>query len=97
MYYVYMLRCEGGELYTGITTDPKRRFSEHDSGRKGAKYTKAHRPVAFVGIWEAGDRSSASRLEWKLKQLSRAEKERIASGETALPCDDPVYVRIQEA
>ena len=95
MYYIYMLRCEGGELYTGITTDPDRRFSEHCSGAKGAKYTKTHRPVSFAGVWEAGDRSTASRMEHGLKRLSRADKERIVSGELDLPDGDTVFVRIR--
>ena len=95
MYYVYLLLCEGGELYAGITTDPDRRFSEHSSGIRGAKYTKAHRPMAYAAVWEAGDRSSASKLERKLKRLPHRDKVRIAAGEIPLPDDDPVYVRIQ--
>ena len=44
-YYVYILECEDGSLYTGISTDPERRFKEHKSGMLGAKYTKAHKPI----------------------------------------------------
>ena len=83
-YYVYLLRCEGGELYAGITTDLDRRFSEHASGGpKGAKYTRTHAPVRFEATWEMPDRASASALEYRLKRLSHARKQRIV--------DDPAY------
>jgi putative endonuclease len=78
VYYVYILRCGDGKLYTGITTDPARRLAEHNGqGGRGAKYTATRRPVTMVGCWEAGDRASASRLEWRIKALKRPEKERL--------------------
>ena len=74
-YQVYIVRCEDGTLYTGITTDVQRRFKEHRSGgRKAAKYTRAHGAVAVEAAWEAPDRAAASRLERRVKSLSRAEK-----------------------
>ena len=81
-YYVYILRCEGGELYTGITTDLERRFAEHASGGpKAARYTRTHPPVRFEATWELPDRSSASALEYRIKRMTRAQKEKlIASG-----------------
>lgn len=78
MYYVYILRCGDGKLYTGITTDPRRRLDEHNGlAPRGAKCTAARRPVTMAGCWEVGDRSAASRLEWRIKRLRRAEKERL--------------------
>ncbi len=77
-YFVYLLRCEGGELYTGITTDLERRFEEHASGGpKGARYTRTHPPVRFEATWEMPDRASASALEFRLKRLSHTRKEAI--------------------
>lgn len=73
MYWVYVLSCGDGSLYTGITTDPERRLREHNSG-KGAKYTRARLPVVMSYLEEAPDRASASRREWELKALSRGEK-----------------------
>lgn len=73
MYWVYMLTCGDGSLYTGITTEPERRLREHNSG-KGAKYTRCRLPVVLSYLEEAPDRASASRREWELKQLSRTEK-----------------------
>ena len=75
-YYVYMLRCTDGSLYTGITTDVKRRFAEHQAGgAAGAKYTKTHPPKEIVAVWQAENRSAASKLEWRLKQFTKAQKE----------------------
>ena len=79
-YFVYLLRCEGGELYAGITTDLERRFAEHASGGpKGAKYTRTHPPVRFEASWEMPDKASASALEFRLKRLTHARKEAIAA------------------
>ena len=60
-YYVYVLRCVDDSLYTGITTDVKRRFAEHLSdGLKGAKYTKTHTPKEIAAVWQVENRSVAS-------------------------------------
>lgn len=75
MYYVYILRCEGDRLYTGITTDVRRRFSEHSgqSGR-GAKFTRSHKALSVAAVWSTADRSLASKLEYRIKALSRQKK-----------------------
>ncbi len=79
MYYTYMLRCEDGSLYTGITTDLDRRFKEHLSGGKaGAKYTKSRKAVKIEASWASVSRSAASKLEYALKRLSKSEKELLA-------------------
>lgn len=54
-YYVYMLRCRGGSLYTGMTNDVARRMAMHCSGR-GAKYTRAHPPETLAALWRCGDK-----------------------------------------
>ncbi len=80
MYYVYILRCEDNSLYTGITTDVMRRFAEHREDKvKGAKYTKAHKPKEIAAAWEVGTKSDASKLEYRIKKLEKAEKEKLIS------------------
>lgn len=80
-YYTYILRCSDGSLYTGITTDLARRFAEHaGSGGKGAKYTASRPPLRFEAAWEAPGRVEASRLEYRLKTLTRPEKEALIQG-----------------
>ena len=80
MYYVYILRCEDNTLYTGITTNVARRFAEHREDKvKGAKYTKAHKPKEIAAAWEVGTKSNASKLEYRIKKLEKAEKEKLIS------------------
>lgn len=82
---VYIVRCADGSLYTGIARDLERRIAEHnaDSGA-GASYTRSRRPVRLVYQETAADRSAASKREYQIKQLSRAEKLALilASGAT---------------
>jgi len=73
MWYVYLLECVDGTLYCGITTDIHRRLSEHNSG-VGSKYTRSRRPVKLRALFEAKDRSEASKEEYRIKQLPRSEK-----------------------
>ena len=75
-YWVYILRCGDGSLYTGSTNDVARRLSAHQRG-KGAKYTRSHLPVELVYREELPDRSAALRREAALKRLSRTEKLRL--------------------
>ncbi|MBQ9043932.1 MAG: GIY-YIG nuclease family protein [Eggerthellaceae bacterium] len=83
-YHVYLLRCEGGELYAGITTDLERRFAEHASGGpKGARYTRTHPPVRYEATWDVPGRAAASALEYRLKRLTHAQKEAVAADPTA--------------
>lgn len=74
MYFVYILKCNDGTLYTGITTDLERRINEHNSSKLGAKYTKVRRPVKLVYQKEFIDRSTAMVEEARIKKLSRDEK-----------------------
>lgn len=72
-WFVYILRCADGTLYTGATNDVRRRFEAHARGR-GARYTRSRLPVRLVWKKRTRDRSAALKEEWRLKQLSRAEK-----------------------
>lgn len=99
MYFVYVLTCEDGSLYSGITTDVKRRFRQHRGELKGgARYTKSHRPTAVAAVWSAPDRAGASRLEYYLHHISREEKLSLFHRHVLLPktgeCFSPV--RIEE-
>jgi len=74
MYFLYILKCADKTLYTGITTDLKRRVFEHNNSKTGAKYTKARRPVKLVYSKKFKNRSLASKEEARIKKLNRAEK-----------------------
>jgi putative endonuclease len=73
-WYVYIVQCSDNSYYTGITTDIDRRIDEHNTG-KGAKYTRSRSPVVLEEAIEFPDRSSASKEEYRIKQLSRTNKE----------------------
>jgi predicted GIY-YIG superfamily endonuclease len=78
---VYLARCGDGTLYTGITTDPRRRLAEHNAGG-GAAYTRTRLPVLLIYEERLPDRSSALRREHAIKQLTRAAKEALVKRET---------------
>lgn len=73
MWYVYIIECSDGTLYTGITTDINKRIIAHNKG-KGAKYTRSRIPVKLRALFEAENRSKASIEEYRIKQLSRDKK-----------------------
>lgn len=78
MYYTYMLRCEDNSIYTGITTDVKRRFEEHNSkGEKCAKYTLKHNAKKMECAWQSENRVLASKLEYHIKTLTKKQKEEL--------------------
>ena len=78
MYFVYIIRCKGGVLYTGITNDVPRRMSEHfGQTEKCAKFTRSHQAEALEALWSTSDRSLASKLEYRIKQLTKAQKLRL--------------------
>lgn len=76
-WFVYMVACADGSLYTGITTDLGRRVAEHNRGT-GAKYTRSRRPVRLVWCEAAASRAAASSREWRLKRLPVAERRQMA-------------------
>lgn len=74
-WWVYMLRCADGSLYTGITTDVTRRVVEHNGGSgTGARYTRGRRPVQLVYVEAAASRAEAARREAAIKRLDRTHK-----------------------
>lgn len=74
-WFVYMLHCADGTLYTGITTDIARRLAEHNgAGGLGARYTRNRRPVMLAYTEPAENRADAARREAAIKQLDRARK-----------------------
>ncbi|MGE5752023.1 MAG: GIY-YIG nuclease family protein [Deltaproteobacteria bacterium] len=80
-YWVYMLECDGGYIYTGIAVDPEARFLEHAAG-KGSRFTRMRKPLRIIGKREVPDRGTALRMEHALKKLKRADKKKWA-GECA--------------
>ena len=95
MYYVYLLRCENGSIYTGITTDLDRRFRQH-AGKiaGGAKASAMLGAVKMDAAWLVGDRSAASKLEYRIKQLTHEQKEKLISGDYT-PLDMSCYEKIE--
>jgi len=71
--YCYIVECADGTYYTGWTTDPQRRVSEHNAGR-GAQYTRARGPVQLIYVEAQSNRSTAMKREYAIKKLSRAQK-----------------------
>lgn len=74
MHYVYVLKCADSTLYIGYTTDVRKRLATHNGSKRGAKYTKARRPVVL--LYKKGFRtlSRALKREYEMKQWSRTEK-----------------------
>lgn len=85
-WYVYLLECHDGSIYTGIATDVDRRYAEHAAG-KGARYTRAHPPLRLLGSFEYPDRAAASRAEYAIKQLTPSRKR-------ALCVSDPDFAEV---
>jgi putative endonuclease len=74
MYYLYILKCADGTLYTGITMDMQRRIGEHNDSKLGAKYTAARRPVRPVYSRKFKNRSTAAKAEAQIKKMTRSQK-----------------------
>jgi putative endonuclease len=72
-YYVYVVRCANGSLYTGYTKDIEARIAAHNEG-KGGRYTRAHRPVELIASWSFATKREALQVEYRIKQLSRQKK-----------------------
>jgi len=79
-YFVYLLRCADGSLYTGSTTNLAAREKAHNNGR-GAKYTASRRPVAMVYSEPHESRSAAQTREAQIKKWSRAMKDALVAGD----------------
>jgi len=80
-WFLYLIRCKHGQLYTGITTDVERRFEEHKShDKKGSKYLRGKAPLRLVMKKRIGNKSLALKIEAKVKKLSKAKKELLVDG-----------------
>jgi putative endonuclease len=79
-WYLYVVECADGTLYTGISTDVSRRVAEHNAGR-GARYTASRRPVALQAIWRFRNRQMAMQAESAFKRKNRPAKERTIAAE----------------
>ena len=73
-WFLYVVRCCDSTLYTGVTTDLSRRVNEHNTSKRGAKYTKTRRPVDLMWSKEYNNRSEAQSAEYSFKKLSRKQK-----------------------
>jgi len=83
-WYVYLIECSDGCLYTGIAVNPVARFEAHRQGR-GARYMRLHSPLRLLAVEAHPDRSAASKAEYRIKQLSAAEKRAYSATMTAGP------------
>jgi putative endonuclease len=81
-WFVYIVRCKDGSLYTGISTDVARRVDAHNRGQ-GARYTRSRLPVTLVHQERRRDQSAALRREAAIKRLERREKLRLLSAKLA--------------
>ncbi|MGF1682870.1 GIY-YIG nuclease family protein [Photobacterium minamisatsumaniensis] len=87
---VYLIRTASNHLYCGVTTDVERRFKEHQGTMKGAKYLRGKGPLTIAWSSEVGSKRVAMQLEYRIKRLSKKQKEQIVIGElpvfTLLEC-----------
>lgn len=74
-WFVYLVRCRDGSLYTGITTDIERRIKEHNDGAAAAAYTRSRRPVTLVYHERVKNRSVAAKREAEIKKMGKRYKE----------------------
>lgn len=81
-WYVYILECSDNTFYTGITTDLNKRVETHNKGN-GSKYCRSRLPVILRASFEAEDRCSASKEEYRIKQLTREEKLKLINEKTS--------------
>lgn len=84
-WYVYMIRTNDGQLYTGITTDIQRRWHEHLSSNRGARYFRTRKPQVLALLEAHPNRSTASKREAAIKKMSKLNKESLVAHQTTLP------------
>lgn len=80
-WFVYLLECRGGSVYTGIATDVAARYAAHAAGR-GARYTRANPPLRLLATFACADRGIASRAEAALKRLDATQKRALCAATT---------------
>ena len=86
-WFVYLIACRGGSIYTGISTDVTVRYAAHLAG-KGARYTRMHPPEKLLAVFEFPDRSSALKEEYRIKQMDAAKKRALAGAGSTLSRKD---------
>ena len=77
IWHVYILRCNDGTLYTGITNDLDKRIKAHNSAKDGARYTRSRRPVKLAYSEQVESKSAAAKLEYSIKTLTRSKKKEM--------------------
>jgi putative endonuclease len=82
-WYLYLVRCGDGTIYTGISNDVSRRLAAHRAG-KGARYMKGRSPLVLARKIRVGAKSDAGRAEWRVKRLPRGKKEKLIAGKIRL-------------
>lgn len=87
-YYLYILECNDGTYYTGITSELERRIEEHNTSPKGAKYTRGRRPLKLVYHEECLDKSTALKRERAIKRLRRTQKCALIAANSADPAPE---------
>lgn len=83
-WFLYLIECADGSLYTGIAIDVEKRYALHAAG-KGARYTRSHPPKRLAAIIGYADRAAASRAEYQVKQLTTAGKRDLCRRHPAIP------------
>ena len=78
-WFVYLLECRGGSIYTGVAVDVAARYAAHASG-KGARYTRSHPLLRLLATLEFPDRSSALKAEYRIKQMTATAKRHLIAG-----------------
>ena len=95
-WFVYLIECVDGSIYTGIARDVAARYAAHACG-KGARYTRSHPPARLLGYSAYPDRSSASKAEYRVKQLSATAKREFAARLVAASANDQEAAARQRA
>ena len=86
VWFLYMIRCKNGSLYTGISTNVERRFAAHQAG-KGAKYLRGKAPLRLVYQQAIGSHSEALKVELQIKQMSKHDKEQMLAPSASAQAD----------
>lgn len=90
-YTVYILECSNGSYYTGYTTDLERRYQEHVEGTNKCKYTRSFPPRKIAASWSIGNELSAAlKIERKIKQLSKKEKQELIAAPSTISVLCPI-------
>ena len=94
-WFVYVIECRDGSLYTGIAIDVDKRYDLHVAG-KGARYTRSHPPARVLAQFDYPDRSSASKAEYAIKRLAPDAKRALCTGEIGIEVIDAA-IAVNEA